>query len=109
MSLSTIENRVKTILKVDEQAFKVVSELILNQMEALEVKLGTPVPAELDFIVVETSIARYNRLGSEGLKSEGIDVISQTFIEDVFQPYLSDIALFKKANTTVMPSKLRML
>lgn len=107
MSLETIKARVQKITKADEKTQEVIEELIINQMDALEVKLGTDIPKTLEFIVVETSIARYNRLGSEGLKSEGIDVISQSFIEDVFEPYVSAISDYKK--TTYKPSKIRMV
>ena len=106
MSLETIKARVQKITQSDEKTQEIIEELILIQMESLEVKLGTDVPINLEYIVVETSIARYNRLGSEGLKSEGIDVISQSFIEDIFEPYESDIADFKR---TSKPSRLRMV
>lgn len=107
MSLETIKARVQRITKADEKTQEVIEELIINQMDALEVKLGTDVPKQLEFVVVETSIARYNRLGSEGLKSEGIDVISQSFIEDVFEPYLTAITDYKR--TIAKSSKLRMV
>lgn len=107
MSLETIKARVQRITKADEKTQEVIEELIINQMDALEVKLGTDVPKQLEFVVVETSIARYNRLGSEGLKSEGIDVISQSFIEDVFEPYLTAITDYKR--TIAKQSKLRMV
>lgn len=45
------------------------------------------VPIELQFIVIELAVARYNRLGSEGLSAEKIDVISNTYESDILKPY----------------------
>lgn len=98
------------ITKADEDTQEIIEELIANLMDALMIKLGGEIPLQLEYIIVETAIIRYNRLGSEGLKSEGIDVISQTFIEDVFAPYLSDISAYKA--TVIVDgskSKLRMI
>lgn len=92
-----ILTRIKTILNVDESKMIVISELARIQYEALLARLNQEViGTELEFIVVETTIARYNRLGSEGLSSEGIDVIKQDFQEDLFAPYTSMIVEYNK-------------
>ena len=103
-----ILTRVKAILGVQDKD-SLLEVLIQNQTEALLAVIGeTVLPDSLMYIVVETVIARYNRLGSEGLQSEGIDVISQTFIEDLMAPYQAQISgyLSTKNKTT---AKLRML
>lgn len=103
-----ILTRVKTILGVQDKD-ELLMGLIQNQMEALMLLVGENiVPDALAYIVVETVIARYNRLGSEGLKSETIDVIGQTFIEDLFASYQGTIDSYKKASSKIT-SKLRML
>lgn len=45
------------------------------------------IPKQLEFIVVETSIIRYNRLGAEGLSSESIDVIKSDYVADIMSNY----------------------
>lgn len=96
MTLATAKARVQRITNAKEDKLIVLEEIIKLQSDALISKLGLDsVPNELEYIVVETSIARYNRLGSEGLKSEHIDVISQTFVEDLFAPYAETIASYK--------------
>ena len=103
-----ILTRVKAILGIENKD-DLLSYLIENQIQALLVILGEEVlPESLTYIVVETTIARYNRLGSEGLKSEGIDVISQSFIEDLLSPYQSQLNAYSKTKNKNV-SKIRML
>lgn len=103
-----ILNRVKTILGVEDKDV-LLQVLIQNQIEAIQLLIKEDVvPDSLAYIAVETTIARYNRLGSEGLKSEGIDVISQSFIEDLMTPYQAQLNNYvSEKNKTA--SRLRML
>lgn len=103
-----ILNRVKTILGVEDKDV-LLQVLIQNQIEAIQLLIKEDVvPDSLAYIVVETTIARYNRLGSEGLKSEGIDVISQSFIENLLEPYQTQISGYLSAKNKTT-SRLRML
>lgn len=45
------------------------------------------IPKQLEFIIIETSIIRYNRLGAEGLSSESIDVIKSDYMADIMSNY----------------------
>ena len=92
----TLLTTVKTLLGVTDQD-SVLNAIVGLNTKALLNRIGVKeMPMELEYIVIETSIARFNRLGSEGLASEGIDVIRQTFTEDIFSPYEKDIREFKK-------------
>lgn len=51
----------------------------------------TAIPAELDYIVDEVTIARFNRIGSEGITSESLDGHSATYQDNDFKPYEADI------------------
>jgi hypothetical protein len=85
-------NRIKTLLGVtdnDELIYE-ITELtkskILNYINEVEL------PLELEFVLVELTIQRYNRIGSEGIASESVDGKSVSY-EDVFEnykPYLDD-------------------
>lgn len=93
--------RVQSILQLEEDKEQQLNEIIQIQYDSLSTLLNTKeVPTQLEYIVVETSIARYNRLGSEGLKSEGIDVISTSFIENLFEPYQAQIQSYIYNNPT---------
>ena len=55
---------------------------------------GTEVPDKLSYIVTEVSVARYNRIGSEGISSHSVEGESVSFIEDDFAPYMTDIEAY---------------
>ena len=85
-------NRIKTLLGIpdnDELIYE-ITELtkskILNYINEVEL------PLELEFVLVELTIQRYNRIGSEGIASESVDGKRVSY-EDVFEnykPYLDD-------------------
>ena len=85
-------NRIKTLLNIEgnENLIYEITELtkskILNYINEVEL------PLELEFVLVELTIQRYNRIGSEGIASESVDGKSVSY-EDVFEnykPYLDD-------------------
>jgi len=55
---------------------------------------GTEVPDKLSYIVTEVSVARYNRIGSEGVSSHSVEGESMTYIEDDFAPYKTEIEAY---------------
>ena len=85
-------NRIKTLLGLpdnDELIYE-ITELtkskILNYINEVEL------PLELEFVLVELTVQRYNRIGSEGIASESVDGKSVSY-EDIFEnykPYLDD-------------------
>lgn len=63
---------------------------------------GIEPPDTLDHIVVEVSVARFNRIGSEGLSSHSVEGESLSFTENDFDPFMGEIQAFldsQKANT----------
>ena len=85
-------NIIKTLLGIpdnDELIYE-ITELtkskILNYINEVEL------PLELEFVLVELTVQRYNRIGSEGIASESVDGKSVSY-EDIFEnykPYLDD-------------------
>lgn len=60
------------------------------------------VPAELEYIVQELSIARFNRIGNENMSSYSQEGESMSFNSDDMSPYLREIqawCLKQQANT----------
>lgn len=64
--------------------------------ERLKWKLGgvDEIPDELGFIVTEVAVARFNRIGSEGLRSHSVGEENMTWSDDDFAPYESDIQAY---------------
>mgnify|MGYP004475567371 FL=1 len=70
-------NRLKTLLDVEE------------------------VPAELEYIVTEVSIVRYNKIGSEGVTSHSVEGETMSFSDNDFKGYLNDIEAWKNKKNEV--------
>nr|DAQ51527.1 MAG TPA: tail connector protein [Caudoviricetes sp.] len=87
-------------LELLETIVYLVESKVLNRIGELEI------PKKLEFIVIELCVARFNRIGSEGLKSESVDGAVQTYeneleaYEPIFEKYME-----KKDNT----KRLRMI
>lgn len=65
------------------------------------------IPIELEYIVDEATIRRFNRIGSEGMKSESVEGHSVTYIdEDELAPYESAIVAYLEAQEPEPPRKL---
>jgi len=102
--------RMKNILGIqsDNQDINHIEEALKEsyrlQKEALLAYLGTEeVPVEVEYVVIETALARYNQRGSEGLESEDVESVSKSYTQDILEPYYS---VLDKYSTK---SKLRMI
>ncbi len=93
----TLEN-VKTVLGIeDELQNDVLTILIGNVTSHLKGLLGKEVPKELNYIIEEITIRRFNRVGTEGMRSESVEGHRIDFydLKDEFVPYESIIAAHK--------------
>ena len=90
-----IVSRMKVLLGItdntdnEELLYEIVNiteSKILNYINAVEI------PVELEFILIELSIQRINRIGSEGIASESIDGKSVSYDDDFigYKHYLDD-------------------
>lgn len=72
-------------------------EWILNATKSrLKVLLGGIDPEkDLDYIVTEVAIIRYNRIGSEGFQSHTVEGESVGFLSSDFDAYMDDIQAYK--------------
>lgn len=52
------------------------------------------VPEALDYIVVEVSIKRFNKIGSEGMQSESVEGHSAAYFVNDFEEYKDEIDRF---------------
>ena len=82
-------NRVKVLLGIanndNEELLREIIEItkskILSYINEIEI------PIELEFVLVELSIKRFNRIGSEGFTSETVDGKTMSYEESEFEGY----------------------
>lgn len=86
--------KIKTLLNIQDNAQDAVLDILIDNVTShLTALLGKEVPQELNFIIVEITIRRFNRIGSEGMKSESVEGHSISFydLDEEFTPYESII------------------
>jgi hypothetical protein len=104
--------RIKTILDIEDnrqdEVITIIMENVSNHLKAL---LGKEIPAELNYIVEEITVRRFNRLGTEGMKSEAVEGHSITFydLKDEFVPYEDVIDAHKADNGVTGRGKVMFL
>ena len=84
-----LEN-IKTILGIEDALQDdVLQILITNVSSHLKALLGKDIPSDLNYIVEEITVRRFNRIGTEGMQSESVEGHSVTFydLKDEFTPY----------------------
>lgn len=93
-----------------EEKMEVVQELTEAR---LRLKLGLSfyeaIPDELEYIVVNVSSARFNRIRSEGLASHTVDKETMVFQDDDFKPYQDDIDTYLNAQEEARRGKVRFI
>ena len=57
------------------------------------------VPEQLEYIVIETAVARFNRIGSEGLTSQIVEDEHLEFVNDDFALYSKEIQGYIKKHS----------
>lgn len=85
-------NRIKTLLQIQDndelihEIVEITKEKILNYINEKEL------PIELEFVLVEMAISRFNKIGSEGFASESTDGKSISYEDDFenYKTYLDD-------------------
>lgn len=55
---------------------------------------GQDPPEELNYIITDVAVIRFNRIGSEGLSSHTVEGESQSFSDDDFAGYREDIQTY---------------
>lgn len=84
--------------------------IISNTTARLKVLIGgIDPPKELEHIVLEVSVIRYNKIGSEGLSSHTVEGESLSFSEDDFEPFSAEIQAFLDSQKDATRGKLRFL
>lgn len=82
--------RIKTLLGIEDKLQDDLLEILLQNVEShLKALIGKDVPSHLEYIILEITVRRYNRLGAEGMRSESTEGHTTTFydLKDEFVPY----------------------
>jgi hypothetical protein len=87
----------KLLLGITDTSLDDKLNLILKlTTERLKVLIGgaKEIPESLQYIIIEVAIIRFNRIGSEGLSSHGVEGESLSFTDDDFAGYKSEIRAY---------------
>lgn len=87
-----------------------LNKLISFAVARLKLKLGgIEPPEEMDFIIIEVVIKRFNRIGSEGLSSHSFEGESLTFCDDDFKEFEADIQAYLDSQKQTTKGKVRFI
>lgn len=91
-----LDTKLKNILSAASQRLKI----LLGGLEP---------PTELEYIIVDVAAARFNRLGSEGLKSHTVEGESHTFNDNDFDGFANDIQAYLDSQKESKKGKVRFI
>lgn len=106
-----LEN-LKILLEItDDVQDKKLKWLIESVSDRLRILLGgvNVVPESLEYIVIEVSVIRFNRLGSEGYSSHSVEGESISFADDDFAGYANEIQAWVNAQDDNKTGKVRFI
>ena len=85
-------NRIKTLLNIEGNENLIYEIVNITESKILNYINATEMPYELEFVLIELAIQRFNRIGSEGIASESIDGKSVSYDDDFvgYKHYLDD-------------------
>ena len=90
-------NRIKTLLGIPDNDELIYEITELTKSKILNYINEAELPLELEFVLVELTIQRYNRIGSEGIASESVDGKSVSYDDD-FEAYKSHLNFYMLKN-----------
>lgn len=70
---------------------------------------GIEPPDSLSYIILEVSIMRFNRIGSEGLKNHSVEGESLSFVDSDFDQFADDIKAFLESQQNSAKGRLRFI
>jgi len=63
----------------------------------------------MDYIILEVSVIRYNRIGSEGLSAHSVEGESLSWSDNDFSGYMDDIRAYLDSLAEVKKGKVKFL
>lgn len=104
-------SEIKLVLGIKEEALDELLSILIDQSRSrLKILLGAEeVPEDLEYIINEVVIKRYNKIGSEGTSSHSIDGESLTYESNDFASYLDEIQAWRNAQKGQKIGRIRFL
>lgn len=104
-------SKIKRLLGItDNLQDSVLNTIVENTVSRLAFLIGQDdVPAELQYIVIEVSIIRFNRLGSEGYASDSLEGHTITFVSSDFADYTDDINTYLNRGKSTIRGRVVLL
>ncbi|WP_165625354.1 phage head-tail connector protein [Staphylococcus aureus] len=87
--LKTLKTRIGIDDEQQDEQLKVIISNVEKELLAMLPTIEDTIPEEIEFIVVEVSTKRYNRIGAEGMTSETQDGHSSSYELNDFDEYKS--------------------
>ena len=111
------KNVIKRLLNMDTTTMDDPSSELLDDLvelveEQLKNRLGGMeyVPEELNYIVINVTVARFNQIGDEGKSSMTVEGESAAWLTDLFAPFGEDIQRYlDRENGSVHGGKITFL
>ena len=103
--------KLKLLLGIDGNDLDTKLELIISMATSrLKVLLGgIDPPEDMDNIILEVSVIRFNRIGSEGLTSHSVEGESLSFAEGDFYAFSDEIQAFLDTQEASTRGKVRFI
>ncbi len=104
-------NELKLLLGIEGESLDDKLKLIIATATArLRVLLGGIEPPEcLEYIIREVAIIRFNKIGSEGMKSQTVEGESMTFDDGDFNGFMNEIQAFLDTQKESTRGRVRFL
>lgn len=106
----TLDN-IKILLGLeDDEKDEVLTILLTNAISTLCVYLGVQqLPQELNFVAEQLAVIKFNKLGSEGISTEKIDVLSTTYQQDELASFKAILDNYKANNNLATTKRVKFL
>lgn len=111
--MNQVSNKIMGLLgDVDINQVNILIDLanaqLLNKLKKYKGTLSQ-VPEDLEYILIDLVVARFNNLGSEGMLSENVEGRSMTFVDKFMDRYDSDIEIWAQSSGLSDDNKGRVL
>lgn len=104
-------NDLKLLLDITETDLDSKLNLILDiTKKRLKALLGgVEPPTELEYIIIEVAVIRFNRINSEGLSSHSVEGENLSFTDNDFNGFSDDIQAWLDSQKEVKKGKVRFI
>lgn len=93
-------------ISIDEKLKRIIS-LTTKRLKVL--LGGIEPPEEMEHIIIEVAVIRFNRIGSEGMSSHSVEGESITFSDNDFNAFSDEIQAFLDSQKDSTRGKLRFI